>query len=75
MRNLEFKITVDSLILKGWSHWKRADQDHIQKTATHNGVVWFSENDGLNTMTFKGEPDELFLFMYDLAYTYDIEMI
>lgn len=75
MRALVFKIYVDKLVTKDWSHWKRADQEHIKEVANQNGVLLAWELDGFDTVTFKGSPEELFNFMYDVAYRYDIEII
>lgn len=75
MRALEFKIYPDKLTTKDWSHWKRADAHHILSVATDNNVTCVEDGVGYDTMVFKGTPENLFHFMYDVAYRYDIEII
>lgn len=75
MRALKFKIRVDSLTTEDWSHWKREDQEHITRCAELNGVTWTDGFDKYDRMVFSGTPEQLFNFMYDVAYRYDIEIV
>lgn len=74
MRTLQFKIKVDSLTTHDWSHWKREDQEHITRCADMNGVTW-AEGEKYDSMVFTGKPEQLFNFMYDVAYRYDLEIM
>lgn len=74
MRALQFKIYVDKLTTKDWSHWKRVDQEHILDCAEKNGVKGYLDKIN-DTITFEGKQGQLFHFMYDVAYRYDIEII
>lgn len=74
-RNLEFKIQVAGLVLAHWKDWKREDQEYILEQANRNKVRYVASEYEPNTITFKGDAGNLFEFMYDLAYRYDIEIV
>lgn len=74
MRALQFKITLEQLILKEWDRWKREDQVFIEERARNNGVS-ADYDPKYDEMNFSGTPQQLYFFMYDLAYRYDIELI
>lgn len=75
MRTLEFKIHRDKLITKDWSHWKREDQNYIMTKAGDNNIECVEDAHGYDTMTFKGRSEDLFDFLHDVAYRYDIELV
>ena len=73
-RAVLFKIEVDCLIQKNWSLWKRADQEHFERSAVKNGVE-MNYDPKYDEMTYTGAFASLFHFMYDVAYRYDIEIM
>lgn len=75
MRALLFKIAVDHMVTHDWSHWKREDQEHIKRCAEINHVSCKEGFDKFDSMRFEGNPEQLFNFMYDVAYRYDIEIV
>lgn len=72
MRTLKFKIEVDGLRLKDYYDIHREDLDFIIKAAKKNNLNWILERENL---VFTGKHEDLFTFLYDVAYRYDIEIM
>ncbi len=74
MRALQFKINLDSLVLKDWNRWSDKDKKHIGDLAEQNKLrLWYDEK--YDEMGFEGKQTNLFFFLHDLSYRYDIELI
>lgn len=74
MRALVFKIRVDHVALQNYGSWKRADRDFIMEQAKRNHIDPRMDMEE-NQMIFEGDLKSIFLFLYDLAYRYDIELV
>ena len=72
MRAIQFRITLCTLVMKDWDEWKREDQNFIEKCAKQNNI---SSKYDMGEVTYTGSQKDLFFFLHDLAYRYDIEII
>lgn len=72
MSALKMKIRVDSLVIEYWSMWEEEDQDFIRKCFEDNNL---DAEYTPTTVILKGKHENLFTFMYDVAYRYDIELV
>lgn len=72
MRALKFKIKVEALVLREHLDYHRADLDFIIDQAKKNNLNWIPERENL---VFTGKHEDLFTFLYDVAYRYDIEIM
>ena len=72
MRSLQFKIKVEALALRDFDEVHREDLDFITNQASKNHLSWFPERENL---VFTGKHEDLFTFLYDVAYRYDIEIM
>lgn len=72
MRALEFKIKVDGLALRDFTEYHREDLDFVTNAASKNHLNWFPERDNL---MFTGKHEDLFTFLYDVSYRYDVELM
>lgn len=72
MRALEFKIMVDGLTLQNYKGLHREDKDFVIQQANKNHLSFYPGDEGT---TFTGKHEDLFTFLYDVAYRFDIEMI
>lgn len=72
MRALQFKIEVDGLKLKDFHDIHREDLDFVTKQAAKNHLNWYPDD---GKITFTGKHEDLFTFLYDVAYRYDIEIM
>ena len=72
MRALQFKIKVESLVLRDFQDIHREDIDFVTTQAGKNNLNWFPERENI---CFTGKHEDLFTFLYDVAYRYDIELM
>lgn len=72
MRALEFKIKVDGLALRHFTEYPMEDIEFVIETGKKNNVGWVQERENIH---FTGKHEDLFTFLYDLAYKYDIEIM
>ena len=75
MNALQFKIRLDELEMLDWNEWKRADQERILEVAKKNHLTIEPHRSDKEAVVIKGKPENLYWFMYDVAYNYDIELI
>lgn len=77
MRALQFKIEVEALNLKDYHDIHREDLDFITKQAQKNNLNWYPASDKgrWSVLVFTGKHEDLFTFLYDVAYRYDIEIM
>ena len=74
MRALQFKIALETLTLKEWDRWGTRDQKHIINVAEDNKLrIWVDKE--FDEIIFEGKPQNLYFFMTDLSFRYDIELI
>jgi len=72
MRALEFKIMVDGLTMKNYDRLHREDKDFVVQQANKNHLSFYPCDEG---MTFTGKHEDMFTFLYDVAYRFDIELM
>lgn len=72
MRTMQFKITVEALKLRDHLEYHREDLDFVIEAAKKNNLNWIPERENL---VFTGKHEDLFTFLYDVAYRYDIEIM
>lgn len=72
---LQFKINLEGLIWKNDTveKWTKEDVHHIITTAHKNGLTWRINYEGHRVI--EGKHENLYAFLFDVAYRYDIELI
>ena len=72
MRAMQFKIKVEGLALRDFTEYHREDLDFVIEAGKKNNLNWVPERENL---VFTGKHEDLFTFLYDVAYRYDIEIM
>lgn len=74
MSSLKFNITLESLKLYQWDRWEDLDRDWILKAVKNNHLTT-TENEYGDELEISGKQENLFFFLKDVSYRYDIEII
>lgn len=74
MRALQFKIRLEELVLKDWEKIDRLDRKFVAETARRQDLTMVY-GPKYEEMVFRGKPNDLYFFLYSIAYKYDIELI
>lgn len=72
---LHIKIHMDGLTLRNYTETlHKADKEFITQSANRNNLSWYPCEDGVS-LRFTGKHGDLFTFLYDVAFRYDIELV
>lgn len=72
MRALQFNIEVGRLLLDDFHDIHRKDLDYIISQASRNNLSWHPDD---VYIVFMGKGEDLFHFLYEVAFRYDIEIL
>ena len=72
MRALKFKIKVDELVLRDYLDYHREDLEYVIDLVRRNHLLWNMRNENMH---ITGKTQNMYNFLYDLAYRYDIELM
>lgn len=75
MSAVKFKIKLEELELIDWTKWSDADQERFRLAMLKNNLECHGSANDKDTLVLRGEPQDLYWFLYDVAYNYDIELI
>ena len=75
MRVLKFSIHPETLILHDFVLWKDVDKDYFRECARNNMVEMKRLDHEPKHVICKGNLGDMYSFLNDLSYRYDIELV